>query len=69
MQVTTILIIIACLLSNPSVCREEKVVNLDTPFYSTCGNIQANMLEKWKKEHPNLSVSDWSCKQQKFWNL
>lgn len=69
MQVITILIILACLATNTNVCRKETVINIQTAYVQPCGVVEDKILEKWKEQHPNLIVSDWTCTQKKIWHL
>lgn len=56
------LVMLVCLLSEPSACREERVVLMDTVSPLACMIEAQAAIARWKAEHPAWSAKTWRCR-------
>lgn len=55
------LIVLACTLANPSVCREYHLLVQSSGSLRACMMQAQPYLAQWIGDHPNLRVARWRC--------
>jgi hypothetical protein len=55
------LVVSACFLSDPSLCRTFRVPVPDQTDLIACAMSAAPYLPQWAEEHPGWQINKWSC--------
>jgi len=55
------LVVSACLISNPSVCREQRIPLTVDLSKARCAIDAAPQLAQWNGEHPDWRIVRWRC--------
>ena len=56
------MILMACLMNDPSVCKEYKVPLSEAMDANQCAMYAPPFVAQWAGEHPGLLVTRWSCR-------
>lgn len=56
------LVLLACLISSPQTCREERILmSYEMSDQRACMMGAVPVIAEWTNDHPDLQVNRWKC--------
>ncbi|WAJ26778.1 hypothetical protein [Antarcticirhabdus aurantiaca] len=55
------LILTVCMLSDPTTCREERLIYESRGSLAQCMMLSTPYVAQWAGEHPKWMVKSWTC--------
>ena len=56
------LVFVACLMAEPSVCREQQLRSWNASSPATCMRYAPGSLAQWRTTHPKWRIRKWACR-------